>query len=320
MPDSNRLSRRASISLPDAPDSPAETERYAPNCVFSRGDYLKGAVFYDMNPIDTAGKNVLFKLSADINRPSTERVVDVVENAGEHLDVGLLTDFNYTLKEQHYQLSGKTLDGFSTAIRDYESVRERVNTTTAFQPTDESVDPRAIAVSRCGDGVFWIEVTLQPGSNPEIEAATAGLVLPNIPFNDTEIRKFFDTDLFKSPPQVYEQHVGAKEVTLQLSDQVLTDVRDLSYDHDTETDSEYIVATNPCYNQASRLTDQVGTDVPDRFLRAISSVERLPFKIDPERTEGDSFQKFTAREITVLRLELSEPLHLFRTVCTPHSE
>lgn len=321
MPDAHRLSRRASIRLRDTlPSPPDEAPRFDLEHVLSKGDPLKGAAFYGMDPIDTTAKHTLFRLAADIDSPSVDRVADVLVRAAEHLNAGLEHDFHYTIKEQTAHLSGNTADEFFQTVRNYETVRKRMGDAvgTSFDaPSDQSPPPRAVAVTRCSAGLLWVEITPRAVcDSPSLQTATVGIVLPNIPFDDTSLKEFFQSSVFESPPDTYEQEIGAKEVTLQFPDHELENVRELEYEQGSDEGVAHVVATNPCYKQASQLTDQVGDDVPDRLLRAISSVERIPFRVSSDISSVDPEGAFSVKQFTVLRLELSEPLHLFRTACT----
>ena len=231
--------------------------------------------------IEAFDKRSLYDLSDTVTMYDVGGIKEAIEAAATHLGADLSERFNYTIKEETYQWSGKKAESFFHDVMNFGVISQNVR--DAISAGKESNEPRArnaphmFACSTTDYGVFWLE--LLPAGWDDVRKkidffhAWCGLLLDDIPFDDEPLHKFFDA--IGGEPGKYRQRTGTQKLRFHGNETILNGVE--PFDYQTSVGMETCASVdNPLYEREGELRDAYSDDpLPEGFAHGLSAVDKL---------------------------------------------
>lgn len=256
------------------------SEQYSPDRIVSQSQPFTTVVPYTAS-IEAFDKRSLYDLSDMVTMYDVGDVKRAIEAAATHLAADLSEHFNYTIKEETYQWSGKEADRFLHDVRNFgtisQNVSDIISASGEFGEPAARDAPHMFACSKTEYGVFWIDLLPAGWDNVREETdffhAECGLLLDDIPFDDESLHAFFD--VIGGEPGKYRQRTGTQKLRFYGNDTVLNGIE--PFDYQTPSGMEtYASINNPLYGRESELRDTYSDDpLPEGFAHGLSAVDKL---------------------------------------------
>lgn len=264
------------------------------------------------------GKAVSFVLKTRVGglrADGVDRIHSILEAAKEHLYVDLGGEFGYSIKQGTRTLLGKHVDHF---YADLQNIKTVVVNMLDGHPKDvaddithvDAVRPTIVAYSNAGVGTFWLKVEWRE-DHQLFYRCECGLLLGDIPFNDTPLRTFFAA--VDANPSAYQQRTGLQELTLKGQIQ-LQDPVSISLEPKNDFIA-HVAAANPFYEQAEMLQRQAENPIPSHFLEGLCSTTHVPMFNKGMELNGD--EDVVLRHLDVTYHRSTWPTLFLDATCYP---
>jgi len=225
----------------------------------------------------------------------------LVNSAGDILGTSFGDSVFYAIYYNKRQLVGRHLENF---LEDNNRIDELA---TRMSPgSRRPSDPRPVGIITIPTnyGLLWVQVQWKDGQLRRTRGE-CGLLLPNIPFDQTPLREFFEA-IGASPPE-YKQRSSIQHLRLNASYQ-LENPEPVLLKSELEAVFTEVIADNPLYQQPEVIADAFEAEVPTRFCDAISSVNRLPFDVGGGWVDTD--EQFTFTDMDILSIDAMFPAYV----------
>jgi len=234
------------------------------------------------------------------------------DDAESHLGISLGRDFSYAISLPYgeRQWVGRTVNSLLEDANRIEEVIEYI-TPGAGSPND----PRPIAAiaAPCQYGTFWTQLQWRSGQLRRSHCLF-GLVLPQIPFEQEEITRLFET--WGSAPVVFEQKSALQTLRLSsVSGPELQNPVPTQLVPDASVASSDVVVDNPFYQNATNIGDAFEMELPSQWQNTLRSVNRIPVDVSGGYLPED--EAFDLLHFNVVYIEMEEPVHLISALSHP---
>lgn len=265
-------------------------------------------------------KSVVFDIETTVGinlKDDVSAVKSILDAAEKHLNLDLVREFGYSVKQGSRTLLGKHVDHFYQDLRQLETV---VANMLDGHPEDVSDDithidsfrPTVVAYSNSNVGTFWLKLEWREHLQQFIRPK-CGILLGELPFNDEPLQSFFNE--VNADPDVYQQHTGLQELTLKGQIQ-LQNPQPIKLEPTTDFVG-HLLAPNPFYRQAEVLQQQVDEPLPSHFLEGVCSITHLPLFNQGPELDGDEDVMLKYIDVTCHRL--TWPTLFLDAMCIPES-
>jgi len=199
-------------------------------------------------------------------------IPDVLEAAEEHLGGKIGRQFGYSIRVADVHLIGRASKSLYTDLGRLDDVYTRLDDATE---RGWNYGPVVAGVLPVDYGLLWFELQRETEG---FTRSNLGLILQDIPFDDSPLKKFYD-EIGTSPP-VYDHRHGLQFVTFQgsqvepLQNPTLTPL--------TEADLPgplYITADNPFSNWPETIQSEFEEPIPDHLTNELGAIDRVPFQV-----------------------------------------
>lgn len=250
-------------------------------------------------------KSLTYHVEKHADQGGIEGLKGMLKEAEEVFNADLGFDFGYAVGYNEKQLIGRNASNFVDDL-------ENLDQTLKLLGGENDSDPRPVAIggTHCNHGFVWFQAQYHTGSLARIKC---GLMLTDIPINDQAAQQVFGDSWYEQDDstRVVQFRIKGKEVPLTSTREVLLD--DSGHPAHTE-----IIADNPLYQNKESIIESMESEIPEQYINAISSVDRLAFDVRGGYSEEDIYH--SVGEIEVGHIRAVVPAYFVWPLCNPHTE
>lgn len=230
---------------------------------------------------DRIGKSIHYKLDQNLNSNNGySEIIRLLESANENINASLDWDLGYAIRVGDTEIVSCSIESLRTDLERLGKIAKYLD-----QASSEAWNygPTIAGYTKCKYGILWFEAQQE---SKTFTRGTYGLILPDIPFDKSDIRSFYD-DMGQSP-SFYNHESGLNYIHFNghglgpLCSPVPKRITD-----DDDYLSHHIMADNPLYEWPEMLEDELDDPIPSRLSDGISTVSRIPFQVSGGYIEED---------------------------------
>lgn len=222
---------------------------------------------------DRIGKSLTYSL---VTQPKTSEgysfTTTILESAEKYLGANTSWSFGYSIRKGDIQLMGSSI---SALREDLGRLTKIANFLEEKSSVGWNYGPVLAGYTRCEYGILWFEV------QQESETFTRWnieLTLPDIPFDDTDVKSFFDE--IGTEPSFYSQKSGLQYIHLNgRKCGPLQNPQPIDILGDDEIGTLHTMVDNPFFDWPEAFESELETSLPDWCARGLESITRMPFQV-----------------------------------------
>lgn len=199
-------------------------------------------------------------------------IPDVLDAAENHLGGKIGRQFGYSIRVADLHLIGRSSESLQTDLGRLDDIYNRLDNGTE---RGWNYGPVIAGVLPIDYGLLWFELQRETES---FTRSNLGLILQDIPFDDSFLEKFYD-EIGTSPP-VYDHRYGLQFVTFQGNQvEPLQNPTPTPLTEDDLPGPLYITADNPFSNWPETVQSELEEPIPEHLARGLGAIDRVPLQV-----------------------------------------
>jgi hypothetical protein len=295
--------------------TPEQVNNDIPSAAFERAITrvpLEHSVVFGSGVVDDRlGKSLHFNLNTTPGREcSYEDVPWFLESASEHINANLERRLGYSIRVGDAQLMGK---GIENLRQDIERLPELYQFIDELSNHSWRYGPVLSGYTKTEYGILWFELQKE---SETFNRWTSELLLPDIPFDSSDIEHFVDET--ESTSKYYAQRRGIHFVHLNgrkcgpLQNPTPVNIR--SFDEGPN----HVLVDNPFYDWPEVVHSQLDESLPEWCKRILPKISKIPFEVSGGYLEEED-QQFSLNYLDCAHVTGTHPTLLVDCSCWPGS-
>lgn len=269
---------------------------------------------------DEYGQRLLYSLDG---RPEINSFTEL-KKLLNNLDFSFARDFRYSIKFGSMQWSSSGVNFFINDLQNPErplsEFGEEMEDSNLLPEDNSSRSLYGVAVCPLPIGIFSIyaEPSFRDNWDSDFENIEVELLVQNIPFDDTELKDFFDH--MKCSPGEYKQKSGLQRIKFQGAQTKLHNPQPVHLEAEKDA-LLFVSADNPFYRAEEDLQLSLDNPIPSHMAKGICATDKLCYQISGGSKGFEYEDNFTVNYINVLYSEaLLEPVCYVDAHCWAHEK